>query len=889
MPSTSVIRGKCYLILQGLERSLSDNIVQCSNFEDPDFLNSDEQERALKRLRDDIDEPEWKLEDARNEDLLQYLDLGDLIQLLNRHKSQVRQVFPSEIESTTRNMEDKGIYAIRKRVMHSIRPLETDDLPILMSLPMRLYVDSPNMKWEPLLEGARLAERYDNNLDVNVPSYWIEEENISHNLPTPEFDDTGFIGRQSERRQLKSLLESNHAVTTVVGAGGIGKTALALRVCHDILDDANTDFDRIVWVSLKTQTLTSDGIRTITDAVDTTQALVDRLLSAVNLPVRDDNEPVWERVLDHLATTKTLLVIDNLETLGSQIRELAVRIPIGSKLLLTSRVGLGEIELRYNIPELSAKDAVSLMRHLGVAYNYSTIKNNSNKVLQDYCGRLHHNPLLIKWFVQAVGKGTRPEDILSNEDFEQALHFCWENVFLRLSPLALKMISILQAARRNLTQTQLQALVDERYIPFVQAMQELHQSNIIEKNLDEFGSEVYQIGSLVFDFLTRYHPPSDEVVTNTRLIIRQWQTAQDQSAFQRNTYRYRGDLIHIESSDQRIAAPYLQNAVRMMRADDPAAAFQSLERARELMPQWSEIYRIKAWILEEERAPIYDIEQAYEESLLCGATDINRFHYATFLLRSEEFSRALEQIEEAATNTNADDISIRSIKGLVLLRSGQIPEALEELEYVWNSQSTHIPNRVRRAQGTQYANALRRRVEQLKNLGRTPEAEEAARKGIRVVSETADAWGWDGKVAVVGVDLINEVLGLSQPSDRIRSHFIEVVSNWESSRQVRIALGANRKHLEMLDLVRDRLGIPSEDSKSLSDPEEQLRYSGVIKSIHPHFGFILTQSLGDVHMNPLSLVDPREWQKLRTGQQATFKVIFGDRNPHAIEMEPIWE
>ena len=182
-----------------------------------------------------------------------------------------------------------------------------------------------------------------------------------------------------------------------------------------------------------------------------------------------------------------MLVIDNLETLGPQIRELAISIPSGSKLLLTSRVGLGEIELRYNIPELSEKDAISLMRNLGVAYNYTTIKNNRVSVLQEYCSRLYHNPLLIKWFVQAVGKGTRPEDIFSNDNFEQALRFCWENVFSRLSNLSIKIISILQAARRNLSQTQLQDLVAERYIPFLQAMQELHQSNIIEKNLGPIG------------------------------------------------------------------------------------------------------------------------------------------------------------------------------------------------------------------------------------------------------------------------------------------------------------------------------------------------------------------------------------------------------------------
>ena len=403
------------------------------------------------------------------------------------------------------------------------------------------------------------------------------------------------------------------------------------------------------------------------------------------------------------------------------------------------------------------------------------------------------------------------------------------------------------------------------------------------------GNEVYQIGSLVFDYLSRYHPPSAEVVTNSREKIKQWQLALDQSAFQQNTYRYDRKLIHIDSNDQGIAAPYLRNALKETRAGNPANALKSLERARELMPQWSEVYKVKALILEQERAPIYEIEQEYEESLRYGATDINRFHYATFLLRSGEFGRALEQIEEAATSPSADEITIRSIKGLILLRSGQIQQALEELEYVWNSEGTHIPNIVKRVHGTQFANGLRRRVEQLQNLGRTPEAEEEAKKGIRVVNETAEAWGWDGKLAEEGIELINEILGRSEPSDGAKSEFLEVVSKWESGRQVRIALGTSRKHLELLDQVKDRLGIGEKHQELIAKLEEKQKHSGFIRMIHPRFGFILTQSQGDVHMNPLSLLDPRGWPDLQTGQQVSFEVVFGARGLHAIELEPIRE
>ena len=70
-------------------------------------------------------------------------------------------------------------------------------------------------------------------------------------------------------------------------------------------------------------------------------------------------------VLDQLKANRTLLVVDNLETLGEEVRELVLNIPTKSKVLFTSRVGLGEIEIRYELPGFAPKDAMTpaLIQH----------------------------------------------------------------------------------------------------------------------------------------------------------------------------------------------------------------------------------------------------------------------------------------------------------------------------------------------------------------------------------------------------------------------------------------------------------------------------------------------------------------------------------------------
>ena len=779
MADMGVVRARCYLILQGLECSIADNLIHNAHVNDPDFLNQAEIGRALTRLREDMQDAGWGLDDVNPTDLLSYLDLGDLLSLLNRHKKGVQNAQESDVVSVTRIVENNGVHAIRKRVMHPVRPLESGDFNTLQTVANELCASAPNLKWTPLVDGMRLIDNPQSIAEAVVPRFWLEESRPSNNLPVPEFEDTGFIGRREERHRVKALVISHHRVITVVGAGGIGKTALAMRVCHDVLDDPSSPFDNLIWVSLKTQFLTVDGIRDISEAVRSQAMLLGQIAQDSVVPIKIGDKLTWEPILEHMRRHKTLLVVDNLETLGSEIRDLAIDIPEGSKLLLTSRVGLGEIELRYAMPDFSPHDSMALMRVLANTYNYKDIQQLSERRLRRYCQRLHHNPLLIKWFVQAVGKGATPDQILQHTDFNDALSFCFENVFNNLTGPAQAIISVLQAARDSLTQPELRALTGVGRTEFDIAMLELKQSNAIETTHNEDGSILYNINGLILDYLSKVHRPKDEVVKKVRETIRQWQVERERNVSAQMAYRYGKAYVLVENREQSIAADLLRETLRRIHSREPILAQTALDQAELLVPEWGEVFRVKAHLLRLEERPIYDVENAFETAIQLGETDINRRDYAAFLMTIQEHDRALDQIEAAIRLETGVENVLMSMRALALTRLGKMEDALRDYEYLWSHRSRNQSRHDVLLQGTQYAEALRRYVEQLTTQLKNDDAADTVIRGLKVVSETATECGWDNKLVEVGVRLLGEKIN----DLNVASQLMQTAQTWDSDNE----------------------------------------------------------------------------------------------------------
>lgn len=159
-----------------------------------------------------------------------------------------------------------------------------------------------------------------------------------HNLPHLL---TRFIGREREMGEVKQLLAA-HRLVTLTGAGGVGKTRLALAVAGDLIG------------------MFTDGVWHIDLASLADPALVVQAVAAV-LGVREErSQPLLARLTEYLCEKHTLLVLDNCEHLVEAVCPVAqtlLHTAPDVRILATSRVVLGVLgEVTWYVPSLSAPD-----------------------------------------------------------------------------------------------------------------------------------------------------------------------------------------------------------------------------------------------------------------------------------------------------------------------------------------------------------------------------------------------------------------------------------------------------------------------------------------------------------------------------------------------------
>lgn len=216
---------------------------------------------------------------------------------------------------------------------------------------------------------------------------------FAHNLPVQV---TSFIGREQEIEAVKRLLTETRLLT-LTGAGGAGKTRLALQVAERVLEDYR---DGIWFAELESLTNPTLVAQTVASSLGLREKPGSRIV---------------ETLVDHLRPRHCLLTIDNCEHVVrpcAQLVDELLRSCPDLKVLATSREGLGiagetmHLVLSLSVPgvddELTAErikafESVCLFvdRAQGHRPDFEVTESNAAALAQ-ICRRLDGIPLAIE-------------------------------------------------------------------------------------------------------------------------------------------------------------------------------------------------------------------------------------------------------------------------------------------------------------------------------------------------------------------------------------------------------------------------------------------------------------------------------------------------------------
>ena len=230
---------------------------------------------------------------------------------------------------------------------------------------------------------------------------WVEtqtrvpaREALLTNLPIPL---TSFVGRRAEMTEIRNLLATARLLT-LTGAGGCGKTRLAIQVATDLAREKHFK-DGVWWVDLAA----------LNDA-----ALVVQSIAAV-FDVRESSQaPLITALANYLRAKDALLVLDNCEHVLGACAQLAGTLLSGClylRILATSRetfnisgetawrvpsLALPGVEDLLPLDQLRRYDAIQLFaeRALAVAANWRLVGNTES--VAQICTRLDGIPLAIE-------------------------------------------------------------------------------------------------------------------------------------------------------------------------------------------------------------------------------------------------------------------------------------------------------------------------------------------------------------------------------------------------------------------------------------------------------------------------------------------------------------
>ena len=885
-------RNRLYALIGSLEDDLRElmRTYLLENLDEQEVLGA-AYEKAAERF---LEDPDALTVDA---DLLDYLDLGDELGIVQRYRQALPASIQQALASSARRLED--LVGIRNRVMHR-RPLLPDDYDNASR--WLLELSQGGFTGDSLQ--ATLKQLREDPAWSPTAAYETSSAPVAvNNLPLPDFDETGLVGRRRQVEAVKRLLaQRRFPVLTLIGPGGIGKTALALQVLHEVAEDIDSVYDLIAWVSLKTEHLTAVGVQSLRDAVRSIEGAIPSLAA----PLDESFAGSASELAQSLEGINAILAIDNLETVSaSEVIALIDELPATVTCLFTSRVGIGQIERRETVSPLDVPAAVDLFRRLCRVHQIDHLAKLSQKRIEEVLSILSTSPLAIKWFVLAAAAGQAPEVILRQQT--DLIRFCVQNVYQGLPEPAKDTAVVLAHSNRPLSIQDLKLYFPETTPDELRGtMQELLRRSLCNISIaDDALTERFQATDALVEYLRIVGGASDDFLQRMQRTEDEYRREEERLRLEQGRTPLRVNVIS-GSSEHRASALRLRDALKAsVKGSATTAALQIIDEVEQFEPDYWELFRVRGFILSQS-GRIEEATEAYERALALApdseAKARVRFFYAGHLTRRvRDTAGALEQARAAHKILQRHETALEL--GKVLTNVGDFSAAIELLRYA--CETTDVRGQL--IAGTQLVSTLRRQAAFEAGDLRSPASalgtlQKALHEGIQMLSSGIH----DQKLEEELYECIAEALRFASwmPEGVERDTPLRAIVSVAQSIPLG-GIGRARRYLtgnaarllakpglpdEIVSVLRELANLDMEQESSEYSPSSVrmgAELVGTISSWKPdrRFGFISAiDRSGDYYFHAVDLENPLEQLFIEHGLAVVFTAATSKGRPRAISV-----
>ena len=540
-------------------------------------------------------------------------------------------------------------------------------------------------------------------LITKVPIDFFEDENVAkiiNNLPIADYEyEGGFVGRADEEEKIVKMLKSNmHRVITIAGAGGVGKSALTLKIVNDIIRDNIIEYDFIVWVSAKENKLSYLGIEDIEPTLKNYDELLDTILDVVGFDADsygDDNAKKESDINDLFdACNRVLLVIDNLETITD---ERIINFILDShphvNFIITSRRGLGQVERRYDLKELREKDAIHLFRIICKEKGLKELQCAEESIIRNYVKKVYCYPLAIKW---VLGQAALGKDILSvvdgiNEQSSDISKFCFEQVFSELSFESKSILYALCLDNEAVPKGVLKYISNLDDTIFEDCISDLLIVSLIlpEQKVNKQNGEInsfYSLLPLTRGYVKMELDKNRDIKTQLQDRMVTVETTLEEAERAKVQYRFSLSNFGATTEEEKIASMLAQTAYQKYQAGNYLDAIDTFKKAVDIDPRFASIYR--NWAIIESM----ESHWAEADALMEKASKLNEDDTQIWLVwgnikrKSDRIKEAYNYYEKAYKLSPKDNVVLNSYAQAIsrlgdFMRADQLyKEALELVE-----------------------------------------------------------------------------------------------------------------------------------------------------------------------------------------------------------------